>query len=142
MRARHRTTTALVATVGLAGLAFTPAAAEPVAATLHGTVATHERFCGNEPYSTPVASGVWNLQVKGDRGLWALNLTTDGTKDAAYGGFALPRIDGSSFGVPGRVVVTIVDGDTVTLEARVAPDCSARGYDNVRMTGTIDRGAA
>lgn len=138
---RAATAAAIAVALGLSAGGSGMAIASPDVVTLHGTVASHERFCGDEPFSTPVASGVWNLQLKADRGLWSLNLTTDGTKDAAYGGFALPRIDATSFGLPDRLVVTIVDADTVTLDARVAADCTARGYDRVTMTGTIDRGA-
>jgi hypothetical protein len=130
--------TVLVATGALVAGGTAPATA--ATQTLHGTVTTHERFCEDTLFSTPEASGVWNLQLKDDRALWSLNLSTDGSKDVAYGGFALPPLGPSRYGVEDLFVVTIVDEHTVTLEASVAPDCETRGYDRVRMTGTVDRG--
>lgn len=138
-RARSRSTIAVLAATG-ALVAGSTVPATAATQTLHGTVSTHERFCGEDLFSTPEASGVWNLQLKDDRALWSLNLTTDGSKDVAYGGFALPPLGANRYGVEGRLVVTVVDEDTVTLEARVAADCETRGYDRVRMTGTVDRG--
>lgn len=136
---RRRAAVAVLAATG-AGVATGALPASAATQTLHGTVTTHERFCGDDLFSTPEASGVWNLQLKAERALWSLNLTTDGSKDAAYGGFALPPLEPGSYGIEDRLVVTIVDETTVTLEARVAADCETRGYDRVRMTGTIDRG--
>ena len=138
-RARSRAAVTVLAATG-ALVAGSTAPASAATQTLHGTVTTHERFCGDALFSMPEASVVWNLQLKDDWALWSLNLTTDGSKDVAYGGFALPPLGHDLYGVENRFVVTIVDEQTVTLEARVAADCETRGYDRVRMTGTVDRG--
>lgn len=111
--------------------------------TLHGTVQTHERFCQEELFSEPQARGVWNLQIAHDRAVWSLNLSTDGRKDVAYGGFHLPPTGADEYGYPPNFVVTVDrDAGTVVLRARVAADCGARGYDTIQMTGAIDRGGA